>query len=395
MPKTKVAIVKGQKQPTEPDIERMVRRAIALAGGVKDIISPGDRVIIKPNLVYPVAACTGATTDWRVCKAIARMVKEAGAQPIIAESSAIGVDTEKTFQVCSYDELRKLGIEVIDLKKSRTVNVPVPKGRAVTELPIPEEVVNADVIISVPVLKTHDQCLATLSLKNMKGVLQDPLKKKFHTTYGVFQAVADLNTVVKPALSVVDGLVGQEGLGPVFGNPVGMGIIIAGRDPVAVDTVAGLVMGIEPHLNETTRLGAEMGLGTMDINQIRVAGEPIERVRRRFKLGSEAVPESITYPEGFELVFNEKACTGCRNGVLSALRDLSVEGKLELARNWRVIAGEMQQPPQTDKRVMLVGFCTRQYQDYGAFVKGCAPNNVDIISAFTGETGRGFFGKRG
>src|SRR4030042_2318150 len=103
MLKTKVAIVKGQKQPTEADIERMVRRAIALAGGVKDIISPGDRVIIKPNLVYPVAACTGATTDWRVCKAIARMVKEAGAQPIIAESSAIGVDTEKTFQVCSYD----------------------------------------------------------------------------------------------------------------------------------------------------------------------------------------------------------------------------------------------------------------------------------------------------
>ena len=221
MTRNVVSIVKRQRPPTEAGIERMVRRAISLAGGIEDIVKSGNRVIIKPNLVYPVAAGTGATTDWRVCKAIALMVGEAGATPVIAESSAIGVDTEKTIRVCSYDNLREMGIEVIDLKKSKTVVVPIPQGKAVKELPIPEEILNADVIISVPVLKTHDQCLATLSLKNMKGVLQDPLKKKFHTTYGVFQAVADLNTIVKPALSIVDGLVGQEGLGPVFGSPVG------------------------------------------------------------------------------------------------------------------------------------------------------------------------------
>jgi hypothetical protein len=244
-------------------------------------------------------------------------------------------------------------------------------------------------------MKTHDQCLATLALKNMKGVLPDTIKKKFHTTYGVFQAVADLNTVVKPALAVVDGIIGQEGLGPVFGTPVEMNLIIAGKDPVAVDTVAGLVMGIAPQLNETTKYAAELGLGTMDVKLIEVVGEPIARVRRRFKLASENVSETVLFPKGFELIFNEKACTGCRNGVLSVLRDLNVEGKLDLVRNWRVIAGELEQAPLQDKPVLLVGLCTRRFQDCGAYVKGCPPNNVDIITAITKETDHGFFSKSG
>jgi len=393
MKKTKVSIVKGPEQPTEPDINRMVRKAVALAGGLKDIISPGDSVIIKPNLVYPAPSSTGATTDYRVCKAIATMVKEVGANPVIAESSAIGVDTEKVFQVGSYDELRKAGFAMIDLKKSKVVTVPVPRGRVVKELSLPEEVVNAKVIISVPVMKTHDQCLATLSIKNMKGVLPDTLKKKFHTTYGVFQAVADLNTVVKPAFTVVDGIVGMEGLGPVFGTPVEMDLIIAGKDPVAVDTIAGLVMGIEPHLVETTKYAAELGLGVMDPDLIQVVGEPLARVKRRFKLACEAVPETIPYPEGFELIFNEKACTGCRNGVLSVLRDLSVEGKLDLVRNLRVIAGQIEQSPVKEKPILLVGVCTSRFKDCGVFVKGCPPNNVDIISAITGEINRGHFAR--
>jgi len=389
MPKTKVAIVKGPKQPAAPDIERMVRKAIILAGGIKDIISPGDRVIIKPNLVSSLPAETGATTDYRVCRAIARVVKEAGGKPVIVESSCIGVDTEKTFKVCSYDKLREEGYEVVDAKTSKMVTVPVPQGKVLKEVALPEIVMNAQAIISVPVMKTHDQCLATLSLKNMKGLLTDAWKKKFHTAYGVFQAVTDLCTVVKPAFTVVDGLVGQEGLGPIYGTPVGMGLIIAGKDPVAVDSVTSMVMGMKPEEVETTKFAVEMGLGVMEPDLIEVVGEPVSRVRRRFKLGSEAVSESVPFPEGFELIFNEKACTGCRNGVLSVIRDLNADGKMHLVKGLRIIAGEIETRPAGDKKTVLVGVCTAPFKDCGVYVKGCCPNNVDIATAIASVSSNG------
>jgi len=396
MAKTIVSIVKGQKGPDEQQIDAMVRRAVALIGGISDIVSRGDTIVINPNLIAPAAPESGAITDVRVCRALARLVKEIGATPVIAESSAIGVDTEEAFAAAGYDQLRNEGFDVIDLKKSKTVKVPVPNGKVLKEVDLPELVVNAQAIISVPSMKTHDQVLATLSLKNMKGLLPDTLKKKFHTTYGVFQAVADLNTVVRPALAVVDGIIGQEGLGPLFGDPVEMDLVIAGKDPVAVDSITGLVMGIDPEQIETTRLAAELGIGVMDPALIEVAGESVSAVRRRFKLASEAISDSMHFPQGFELIFNEKACTGCRNGVLSTLRDLDVEGQLEKAKGLRIIAGQMDQEPSPapGKRTLLVGACTARFKDCGEFLNGCPPNNVDIISAITGTGEHDFFTQR-
>ncbi|MCK5213178.1 MAG: DUF362 domain-containing protein, partial [Dehalococcoidia bacterium] len=225
-----VAIVKGPKSPTDNDIDRMVREAVTLAGGLKDIVPPGATVIIKPNLVAPATPDKGATTDRRVCKSLADQVRELGGRPIIAESSCIGVDTEESIHASRYDELRDQGYEVVDLKGCPLVKVAVPRGKVLSELSLPQLVMDAAAIISVPKLKTHDQAPATLAMKNMKGVLPDVLKKKFHTTYGVFQAVADLNTVVPPAFSVVDGIIGQEGFGPVFGTPIELDLIIAGRN---------------------------------------------------------------------------------------------------------------------------------------------------------------------
>jgi len=272
--KSIVAIVKSSEKPDDREVDRIVREAVKSSGGLTGIVSPGAVVVIKPNLVAPVAPERGATTDPRVCKSLADQVRELGGRPIIAESCAIGGDTEAAIRVCGYEPLRAQGYEVLDLKKADLVTVPVPRGTVVKELRLPEVVVRADAVISVPKMKTHDQALATLAIKNMKGLLPDTLEKQFHTTFGVFRAMADLNSVVKPAFSVVDGIIAQEGLGPVFGTPVHMGLVVAGRDPVAVDTVAGLIMGIEPVAMETTRYAAEMGLGVMDMSAIEVVGTP-------------------------------------------------------------------------------------------------------------------------
>jgi len=390
--KSVVAIVKGPVSPGDEEVDRLVREAVALSGGLDGIVSEGSTVLIKPNLVAPVGSERGATTDPRICRSLADQIRERGGRAIIGESSAIGVDTEEAFKVCGYDDLRAQGYEVVDLKKAALVTVSVPMGTVLKELKLPQLALQADAIINVPKMKTHDQSIATLAVKNMKGLVPDTLKKQFHTTFGVFRAVAELNTVVKPALSVVDALVAQEGLGPVFGAPVQMGLLVAGRDPVAVDTVAGLIMGIEPQELEVSKHAAELGLGVTDMNRIEVVGTPVDMVKRRFKRANEALEETLDLPEGFELIFNEMACTGCRTGVLSSLWDLAEEGQLGVLRDTRIVAGMMEEPPPpSPKRTIYVGACASKFRYQSESVKGCPPNNVDIRACITGVTPQTFF----
>jgi uncharacterized protein (DUF362 family) len=390
--KSVVAIVRGLGPLEDGDIDRMVREVVILSGGLGGIVRKGGTVLIKPNLVAPMAPERGATTDPRVCRSLADQVRELGGRAVIAESSAIGVDTEEAFKVCGYDALRVQGYEVVDLKKAALVTVSVPMGTVLKELKLPQLALQADAIISVPKLKTHDQSIATLALKNMKGLVPDTLKKQFHTTFGVFRAVAELNTVVKPALSIVDALVAQEGLGPVFGTPVTMGLLVAGRDPVAVDTVAGLIMGIEPQELEVSKHASELGLGAMDMDRIEVVGVAIDSVKRRFKRAAEALEETLHLPDGLELIFNEMACTGCRTGVLSSLWDLAEEGQMGVLRDTRIVAGMMEAPPLPSlKRTIYVGACASKFRYQSEFVKGCPPNNVDIRACITGVTPEKFF----
>lgn len=391
-PISRVAIVKDAASSSAVDVDRMVRDVVRLIGGLDDLVRPGMSVVIKPNLVAAVDPERGATTDPRVCKSLADVVFELGGHPVIAESSSIGVDTEDAFSACGYTRLRSEGYEVVDLKKAKLITVPVPHGRVLKELKIPDMVANASAIISVPKMKTHDQVPATLALKNMKGVLPDTLKKQFHTTFGVFRAVAELNTVVRPSVSIVDAIVAQEGLGPVFGTPVNMGVLIGGRDPVAVDSVAAVVMGIDPSALEISRHAVELGLGVMDMESIDIVGETVDSVSRRFKLASEALEETLDLPDGFELIFNETACTGCRTGVMSSLWDLEEQKNLQILRDTRIVAGLLDAPPEaTRKRTIFVGVCAGKFREQGEYVQGCPPNNVDIRACITGSTDQSFF----
>jgi len=391
---TRVIIAKSRQNPDGKEIEATVRKAIELAGGLPDKIKSGDTVIIKPNIVLPKPEGSVVNTDPRVCRAIADIVREKGARPVIAESSGVGIDTEESIQQSGYGKLRDEGYEVINLKQEGTelVKVPVPRGKKLKEVELPRVVVEARAVISVPKMKTHDQPLTTLSLKNMKGILPDVTKRKFHTTFGIFQGVADLMTVAKPDMAVVDGIMAMEGLGPVFGDPVEMDLIIAGKDLVAVDAVTCAVMGVEPMEDGDVRVAAESGIGVADLNKIEVVGEPVASVRRRFKLAVEAIAEKVPFPEGFQLLFSEKACTGCRNCVMSVLVDLQDTGHMDKAKGWTVIAGKPETIPDVAReKLLLVGACTAKFKDRGVYVEGCTPNNRDIASAIVGEAQEGHY----
>lgn len=386
MKKTLVSIVKGSQRPNEREISASVRKAIELAGGLSDTISAGDTVIIKPNVVNAFHPDSGSVTDPRVCKAIADIIKEIGARPIIAESSSIGADTEAAFELAGYTKIRDEGYEVIDLKKEETITVRVPHGKVFKEIPLPKIVVSAQALISVPRMKTHEQAKVTLSLKNMKGILTDTFKRKFHLTFGIFQGVADLCTVIKPKFAVVDGIIAQEGLGPTDGTPLELGLIIAGRDLVAVDTVTARVMGFEAGEDETANAAAESHVGTTDMNEIEVTGESISAVSHRFKRASQAIDELIGIPDGFNLVFAEKACTGCRNSVLMALNGMKERGLFDEAVGWTVIAGKIDELPEFDKgKLLLVGKCTSRFRKHGFHVDGCPPHAINIAGGMLGK----------
>lgn len=383
MEKTKVAVVKSREKPSEKQIDTTVRKAVELAGGFTDVIRRGDTVIIKPNLVVAKPPEAGATTDPRVCKTICDIVRDLGGNPIIAESSFVGLDTEEAIQTTGYRKLRKEGYEVIDLKKKgiETVKVSIPRGKALKEVHLPKIVVEANAIISVPKMKTHDQAEVTLALKNMKGVLPDAYKRKFHHIFGVFQSVADLMTVMKPAFSIVDGIIAMNGLGPAFGDPIELDLIIAGKDAVAVDAVTAKIMGFEPQECGCVREAAESKIGIIDLDKIGVVGEPITKVQRRFQRAEEAVMEKVSFPKGFRVIISEKACTGCRNQILSSLFDLKEAGLLDKAAGWTVVSGKnLKLPSAPREKLLLVGACVSPFKKEANFVEGCPPNSRDIIS---------------
>ena len=383
MSKTKVSIVKTGPKPEYQKISAAVKEALNLIGGVQDIIKPGDLVLINPSWVAPpVEREAGCITIPEVPRAVADIVKEMGARPVIAESSAIGVDSAKVVQQSGYRDLLEMGYEVVDLKAQKAhVDLAVENGKVFDSVECWELVQQADVIISVPKLKTHDQTEMTCAIKKLKGLLTDKAKKAMHQQ-GLFEGVIDLLSAVKPRLAVVDAIVCQEGVGPVFGKPVEMNLILAGEDLVAVDATCSRLIGYDPREILLTVNAAARGLGTMDADQIDLVGEPLDNVARRFMRSVEDSPVEV---EGFQLIHDESTCTGCRNTVMSALIDMRNADQLMYLPGVTVVTGGA--PPPADvapKSVVTVGLCMKENKS-ARHVKGCPPNNALVVKAIIGD----------
>jgi uncharacterized protein (DUF362 family) len=383
MAKSRVAIFKTGKNPGEEEIREKVREAVAAVGGMEKFVKRGDLTIIKPNLVISMGSETGATVDWRVSRAVADLVREQGGRAVIGESCGTGGDTEKVFQNTGHARLRDRGYEVVDFKKIENVEMTIPNAQVIRKVMIPTLVKQADVIINIPKIKTHDQIPMSGALKNMKGALAEKEKNRLHKD-GLNQGVAEINALLRPKLVVVDGIIAQEGLGPVFGDPVEMDLIMAGEDSVAVDTVICNIMEIDPKQVLCIRFAEEMGLGTGDLSKIEIIGKKINEVKRRFKSAEEDI-KKIEVP-GFQLLFNETSCTGCRNTMYSVIKDMQTKGLLDYLKGLTVVAGAMEQLPDLDPRSMvLVGACTAKLKKEGIrFAPGCPPRNYWVIEAITG-----------
>jgi uncharacterized protein (DUF362 family) len=382
MTKAKVSIVKTEPNPGYAEIGAAVRHALDLIGGVGDIIRPGYLVLINPSWVAPpVEREAGCITIPEVPRAIADIVRDLGARPVIAESSAVGVDTEKVIESSGYRNLREMGYEVVNLKKTPHVDIPTENGKIFEKVACWELVQQADVIISVPKLKTHDQTEMTCAIKKLKGLLTDKGKKGMHQQ-GLFDGVIDLMTAVKPKLAVVDAIICQEGVGPVFGKPVEMNLVLAGKDLVAVDSTCARLIGYDPGETLLTVNAAARGLGVMDPDRIEIVGERLDKVKRRFL---RAIQDDPVRVEDFRLIHGDAACTGCRNTVMSALIDMRNAGQLEYLSGMTVLTGGAPLPEGIPmEQIVTVGKCMPKESRTEAHVKGCPPNNAYVVKAIIG-----------
>jgi len=389
MSKSQVSIVKTGSRPDYDAVLAAVRKSIDLIGGLDDVVKSGQMVLINPSWVATPADKETGTCTWpEVSRAVADVVKAAGARPIIAESSAVGVDCEKVIKESGHAELRDLGYEVINLKEDKTVKMPVPGGGLIFDpMPVWETVARADVIITVPVLKTHDQTEMTCSIKKLKGLLPDKTKRAFHQQ-GLYDAVIDLMAAVKPSLTIIDAIICQEGMAPIYGDPVEMDLVLASRDLVAADTICGLIIGYQPDDLKLSVNAAQRGLGVMDPAAIEVVGESVESVQRRFVRASEAAPKVTV--NGFKLVFGEETCTGCRNTVYSVLHQLDGEGNLDYLEKIAMLTGGAELPAEGPANgVVTVGDkCTPKDRRGDRHAKGCPPNSIDVVQAILGDRGK-------
>jgi uncharacterized protein (DUF362 family) len=268
-----VAIVKGERGHAP------VFKALDLID-YKSALVGYDTVLIKVNFITDKTWDTGATTDPIVVEAIIEKLEALPVKVYVVESDATITNADKAFEATGMKDMCELnGVEWLNLRYVKDkVKLQVPNGEVLKSITVPR-LVTKSAVISAAKLKTHVNTTVTLGMKNMFGLLPDKFKGKYHMK-GISNVVVDINTVLKPALTVIDGFVGMEGQGPIDGSPVQMDLIIAGRDVVATDAVAARVMGFNPFEIKHIRKAFEKGLGSSDAQ---VVGEKLETVTRAFK----------------------------------------------------------------------------------------------------------------
>jgi len=181
------------------------------------------------------------------------------------------------------DVASKHGIELINFETYGYVEVDVPGSKQFSRLHVSKAVLEADIIISLPKLKTHELTLYTGAVKNFFGIIPQKNRKQAHSLedrnrFG--EAVVDIYSIVKPRLAVMDGVVGMEGNGPSNGTPIASGVIMASNDCVALDVVASELIGIDPMKVPTNKAALSRGFGA---EHPEIVGIPLEEVKVRFK----------------------------------------------------------------------------------------------------------------
>lgn len=279
-----VSIVRCQSYE-EGEIFQALRKSIDLIGGIQRFVKEGDRVLLKPNLLYGKAPEKAVTTHPTIVKGMIQIVREAGGEPFIGDSPALG-GLIKTAEKAGIKKVAEdLHCPLVEFNEPMVFTH--RRGVFFKSIEIEQKVLEADVMINLPKWKTHGQMLLTLGVKNLFGCVPGPRKALWHLKTGgdrkrFAQLLVDLYQILSPSLTVLDGVVGMDGNGPNSGRPVPLGLILASTDALSLDQVICDLLGIPRISLMTNQVALEAGMGR---DGIEIVGESIEEVRIfRFEL---------------------------------------------------------------------------------------------------------------
>jgi len=353
----------------------------------------GKRVLLKPNAGRIAAPGEGITTDPRVVAAAIDAFAEAGAEVSVGESPITGVKALKALEATGIATVAKeRGCRIIDLDKRPAVKIPAPSGKAMRTFKVCAEVLEHDVIVSIPVMKVHMHTGVTLSVKNMKGCLWRRSKVDLHMlppAKGMDErpldiAIADMSSVLRPHLAIIDGTVGMEGLGPSAGAPKPLGVVVAGNDAFAADAVACRLMGMRAEHVSHLRMGAERGHGVIDVKAMDVTPAGWAKWAVEF----ERAPENLSIEFPKIRILDKNSCSACQSTVLLFLRRYAdtLFDYFPDADRIDIAIGKSHDdvPPGT----LCIGVCTVKHKGKGVFVSGCPPVGSTILKAIRRQAER-------
>jgi len=344
----------------------------------------GKRVLLKPNAGRIATVDSGITTNPQVVAAAIDAFLEAGASVAVGESPITGVKTIEALEATGIASVaRERNCPLIDMDARQPVHVIIEDGVAIQSLEVCPEVVEYDVVVSIPVMKTHMHTVVTLAVKNMKGCLWRRTKVDLHMLPPIEHvadkplniAIADMASVLRPHLSIIDGTTGMEGLGPSAGRAKKLNLVVAGIDPLAVDAVACSLMGVNavdvPHL----RICAERGYGVIDISRIQVNPARWHDFISPF----ERPPANLSIQFPGITILDEMSCSACQSTVLVFLKRFrkQIFESFPGQENVTIAIGKGHQSVPCG--TICIGNCTAQHKQQGIFVPGCPPVATQIL----------------
>ncbi|HSD56655.1 MAG TPA: DUF362 domain-containing protein [Methanotrichaceae archaeon] len=244
-----------------PKAVQAVEEAVAALGGMDKFVSQGDRVLIKINICGGVPEIKGTFTSTDVAGVIVDMVKAAGGEPTLADADMVWTKFWRAAEDSGWKEwARQKGVRLLNLSETKIVRFDFGKDSALGVERVSKELIDADVIISLPTMKTHLLTGVTIGMKNMYGTFPEVDKAKYHRKQ-IEDVIYEINSAFRPTLTVIDGTIGGEAIGPLSCKPVNFQTVVASGDVVAADSVACQLMGYDPMDITHILKASEHGLG--------------------------------------------------------------------------------------------------------------------------------------
>jgi uncharacterized protein (DUF362 family) len=347
---------------------KAVKTGIALLGGVSLFAKPGERIVMKPNILVGSAPDKGVTTHPSVFSAVGKLFKDTGANVYYGDSPSFGKSGPNLRRSGLTQVGDELGFILADFDSGRPISH--KDALLVKRFVIANGVLDSDGLVSLPKFKTHGLVRFTGAVKNQFGCVPGFLKGQYHVKlpdpYDFAAMLVDLNTIIKPRLYVMDGIMAMEGNGPRSGKMKQLSVLLLSIDPIALDATACKIINLNPEFVPTSKLGEKAGLGTYHTENIEIVGEQVESfIDKSFNVNRTA-PLSNTGGRLIKIIKNKitqrplidnAKCTYCG----TCVKMCPVEPK---AVDW--FKGDKSKPPKHNYNLCIRCYCCQETCPEGA-----------------------------